>query len=169
MEENKKIYLGSCRSVHGLKGAFKLFLENSNSSILKSGMEIWILKDGSFQKKKITKISFGHKCMLFLEGISARSESEAFIPFEVYIDRSDLPQVDEDEYYLSDIIGFEAYGNGEGTPRGKIQKFYSNGVQDIAVIQGARPIEIPLVEPLLESIDFEEKKIFFNFPNEVFE
>lgn len=158
----KLIELGVCRKPHGVRGAFSFHLENSNDSTLKKGSLITLKplsKDSSINKEgqefTIKTIGFGNKTIVELKGVDNRNTVEAMIPFAIYISREDLPELDEGEFYLSDLVGLKAIDDS-GNEIGEVLRLSDNGVQDILVIKtSGENIEVLLIDQFVKEIDFE--------------
>ena len=114
------------------------------------------------------QITFGHRVIVYLEGITNRNEVEDLIPFEIYIREADLPR-DESEVYLRDLIGLDLVDAESGEPRGRIEKISSNGVQDLIVYkdQNNKRKELPLIDQFFPEIDLEAKLVKINEPDYV--
>lgn len=67
--------------------------------------------------------------------------------------------------YLREIQGFQVVDKSRGQV-GVVKDFLDNGAQDLIVVShsSGEDFEVPLVEPLLESIDFQKKIIFMDIP-----
>jgi len=118
-------------------------------------------------KVKVGSISFGNKVTVHLEGITDRNVVEEMIPFSIWIDRSVLPKLDEDEFYLEDLKGLEVFDHASGKKIGVVTSHYDNGMQTILVINGDNHFELPLVENFFPVIDIEAGRIEINIPQEV--
>tara|TARA_R110002049_G_scaffold175719_1_gene343002 strand:+ start:872 stop:1405 length:534 start_codon:yes stop_codon:yes gene_type:complete len=156
------VELGKCTQPHGIKGAFTFHLINTQDSSLDLDSRIILfplaakssIKE-SGEEFTIEKISFGHKVMTYLKGISDRSIVEAMIPFSIHILKSDLPELDEDEVYLDDLIGCKAIHHETKKELGRIIGLEDNGVQAILVIRGVQPMDIPFVDAFVGEIDID--------------
>ncbi|EQC49403.1 16S rRNA processing protein RimM [Bacteriovorax sp. BSW11_IV] len=171
MKENKLIELGTCAKPHGIKGAFSLHLESGDESILEAGMKLTLYPlseksciDKEGEVVEIQKISVGNKTIAEFKGIADRNKVEAMIPFKICIDRSEFPEADDDEYYISDLIGLEVYEYETEVHLGRISKYYENSVQIILVISGKKPFEVPFVEHFVPDVDVEAGKIWVVVP-----
>jgi 16S rRNA processing protein RimM len=173
--QNEEIVeLGSCSSPHGIRGAFTFNLLNSQDSSLKSDGQIILFPKSEKSNLKeegevfeIDKISFGHKTMVYLKGISDRNIVEAMVPFSIYILRRDLPALEEGEIYLYDLIGCVAIHIETGESLGKVVGIEDNGVQDILVIRGQEAMDLPYVDAFVGDVDLEKKTIKINPPEYV--
>ena len=108
-----ELQLGHCSRVHGIKGEFQLRLFNDEGSVLEDGMQVLLKpKDKSSQLHPqgelmtIEKIRFGNRTIVKFSEVKDRNQAESYLPFELFIDRSLLPQLSDDEVYLEDLPGF---------------------------------------------------------------
>src|SRR3569833_1027136 len=67
---------------------------------------------------------------LAFEGVGDRNQAEALKGAELFVDRSELPQTDEDEFYNTDLIGLEAR-DGDGRVLGKVAALHNFGASDV--------------------------------------
>lgn len=172
MSRDNLVILGVCNKPHGIKGGFSFLLENSQDSVLKNGMRIYLFpKSASSSIAKegeefiIDKISFGNKTIAYLKDISDRNIVEGMLPFEIKLPRDEFPETADDEFYVSDLIGMEVLEVGTDEEVGKVSKYYDNGAQLILVIQAkGERIEVPFVERFVPEVDIEQKKIWVVIP-----
>lgn len=162
--------IGRCLAAHGIKGGFRFLLENTEDSVLEKGFLVFLKQKGSkeFLEYKIKDITFGHRVIVYLDGVTNRNQVEELLPFEIYIKETDLPRED-DEVYLRDLIGMSLIDAETGEPRGRIEKISSNGVQDLIVYrdQNNKRKELPLVDQFFPEIDIEMKQVKINEPDYV--
>src|SRR5262245_32292938 len=72
-----------------------------------------------------------------LEGIESREAALELKGSEVAVQRAEMPDPGEGKYYLADLVGLQVV-NGQGTVLGVVQKFFSNGPQDVMEVVGER-------------------------------
>jgi 16S rRNA processing protein RimM len=173
-KKNDLVLLGNCHKPHGIRGEFSFFLENMHDSVLKKGSEITLFpKNPSSSIKtdgevfKIEKISFGNKAIARLVGVVDRNQVEAMVPFEIFVDRKELPEPDEDEVYLSDLIGLKVLEQGTDRELGKVTKFFDNGAQVVLTIRGHKSFDIPFVKHFVPEIDVAAGVMWVNVPQVV--
>ena len=68
------------------------------------------------------------------KGIDSREAAESLNGVELFVDRSALPAPEEDEFYLSDLIGLQAV-SPQGETLGKIVEVHDFGAGDIIEIR----------------------------------
>ena len=176
MENNDLIEMGFCAKPHGIKGAFTFVLSNSDDSCLEKGVKLTLFpsnpnsslsEDG--EVFTIKSISFGNKVISYLEEVSDRNRVEEIIPFTIKVSRDLFPEVDEDEFYLVDLIDLEARDHSNGEVLGKIKDFYDNTAQTILVIKapGKEVLELPLIDQFFPELNIEEGYVTVNPPTYV--
>ncbi len=166
------IELGRCHKPHGIKGAFHFVLENVEESVLEKGMEITIFPfdegssvEPSGQVMAISKIQFGNKVICYLEGVNDRNTVEAMIPFTIKVDRSVLPELEEGEFYISDVIGAKVIEHTTDKEIGTVIGSSDNGMQTILQIRlESGTLEIPWVDHFVPEVDVANKTIRINKP-----
>ena len=137
--------------LHGLKGYIKVksFLENPKDIF-------------NFDKYFINKVSFSSLQLKFnkksificeLSGINSMEEAKIFVKADIFICRSSLPETDEDEIYLNDLISFNVELES-GLCLGELVKFYDfGGGPIIAVKHGNEEKMLPFSKNFIINID----------------
>ena len=137
--------------LHGLKGYIKVksFLENPKDLF-------------NFDKYFINKVSFSSLQLKFnkksificeLPGINSMEEAKNFVKADIFICRSSLPETDEDEIYLNDLISFNVELES-GLCLGELVKFYDfGGGPIIAVKYGNEEKMLPFSDNFIINID----------------
>ena len=118
------ILIGSIIGLHGLKGYIKVksFLENPKDIF-------------NFDEYFINKLSFSLLLLKFnkksvficeLDGINSLEKAKEFVNKNIFIRRSSLPEIEKDEIYLNDLIGFNVELEC-GLHLGELVNFYDFG------------------------------------------
>lgn len=160
--EKKLIQIGYCAKVHGIKGGLSFTLENTSDSTLSNNSSIYIQKKNSEDviEHEISSISFGNKVICFLKGVDNRNHAEELVPFTILLDRESLPEVDDDEIYLNDLIDFRVIDSETGKDIGVVKNFVDNGAQEILIIhKGNKELSIPFVPEFIKDIDTDKETI----------
>ncbi|OFZ20507.1 MAG: 16S rRNA processing protein RimM [Bdellovibrionales bacterium RIFOXYA1_FULL_36_14] len=170
----KQIEIGVSEKPHGIKGGFIFKLYHPEDSFLKSGMEIFltpISAKSTLPKQgktfEITNISFGNKVICYLRDIMDRTQVEEILPFSINISREVFPQVQDNEYYVADLIGMKVVNFKTKCEIGKISSYYDNGSQTIFVItmdDSGLKVDIPFTDSFFPLVDIEGGKVEVNLP-----
>lgn len=95
------------------------------------------------------------------KGIDTREKAEALNGIELFVDRSVLPEVeDEDEFYMSDLIGLEAVSL-QGDRLGVVREVHDFGAGDILEIKLENgPLEMfPFTREIFPEVDVEGGRV----------
>ena len=146
----KFIQVGVIVGVHGIRGEVKVRLLIENYALLeggilldKSGTPLFSIKiTGKLKDAVIAKIG----------NISDRNSAETLKGKELFIPASALPEIGEDEFYHSQLIGLEAR-NSNGEIIGKISNILNFGAGDIVEIELISG-ETPWVEEINTELGF---------------
>jgi 16S rRNA processing protein RimM len=161
-----KIHLASCNSVHGIKGEFNLFLFNPESRLIEKDQEILIIKSKKEIHFTVESIRYGNKTILKFKEISDRNTAENLLPFDVYINRDELEVLDDEEYYLADLIGLNAIDDSTKKIAGKIVDYYENKMQGVLVIKliSNENVEVVFHDNFIKEINLENGEVCIIFP-----
>ena len=167
MKKFNNIHIAHCTSPHGIKGEFSFVLYNEDNSVLECGSVVSLLPRSSEscipcdgKEFKIKKINFGNKTIVRLDGVENRNVVEAMVPFDIYFPREQFPELDEDEYYLNDLLGLEVFDFETKNFLGRVLDFYENGAQVVLKIKTEHELlEILFIEQYVPEIDIESGRM----------
>ena len=162
-ENNKKLLVGKINGFFGLQGWVKVFsYTNPRTNIL--NYSPWSIKvDGNFQSIDITSGREQSKTIVaHIKGIDNREDSQKFIGQDIYINKQQLPELTQGEYYWHELIGFDVINKDEER-LGTVDYFVETGANDVLVVKGKKEYWIPYIEPFLVSIDSKNNKILVDW------
>ncbi|ACV26249.1 ribosome maturation factor RimM [Kangiella koreensis] len=158
----KPLIVGKLNGASGIKGWVKVFsYTDPKENIL--NYSPWYLKlDGQWQQVLIINgREQGKTVVAQLEGCNDRNTAESYRGVEIAIDESQLPQLEEGEYYWRDLVGLTVV-NVAGDEMGTVEKMMETGANDVLVVKTASKEEllIPYVpEYSVIKVDLESKQI----------
>ena len=162
-ENNKKLLVGKINGFFGLQGWVKVFsYTDPRTNIL--NYSPWSVKvDGNFQSIDITSGREQSKTIVaHIKGIDNREDSQKFIGQDIYINKEQLPELTQGEYYWHELIGFDVINKDEER-LGTVDYFVETGANDVLVVKGKKEYWIPYIEPFLVSIDSKNNKILVDW------
>ena len=91
-------------------------------------------------------------------GISDRNAAEALKGKYLYIDRENARKLDEDEYFVADLIGMKVQ-DGAGNPVGMLSDVIQNTAQDVYEIElpDGKKFMIPAVGEFILDVDMDSR------------
>ncbi len=140
-----------------LLGSVPLYTDETGGQELR--LKIHFEKTG-----KNAKTANASTFVVSIEGINDRDAAEALRGTLLYINRADLPETGEDEFYYDDLIGLDVFLE-DGTPVGAITAVFE-GAQDrleIKKTEGGK-FEIPFVDEFVPTVDLPNKKVIITPP-----
>jgi 16S rRNA processing protein RimM len=154
-DSEELIPVGKIIGTHGIKGQMKLHSYSGNADSLNTARTVTLkLPDGTLHEHTIScfKANSG-KFIIGLQGVDDINLVQSLLGTEVFLKRGQLPCLDEDEYYWSDLIGLQVFTD-DGTLLGKIADIFETGSSDIYVVQdGEREYLIPAIANVIKSVD----------------
>lgn len=146
-----RIKVGKVVGAFGIRGEVKVYPYTDRSErfreldSVRAGGEELVIRNVRFQKNLV---------LLRFEGIDDRNGAEALRDRVLTIDRADLRALDEDEYFVFDLIGLEAVRE-DGTHIGRVTDVIQNSAQDLYEIETdeGKKYLVPAVYELVTDID----------------
>lgn len=159
-------YLGKITRTHGLKGHFLIYLDTDTFDPYLSLREFFILNEGCyipFQLEEVTlyKDKF-LKCLI--KGLRIEQVEEQFIGKEVYLPMESLPNLNEDQFYYHEIIGFSIVNNSN-CKIGIVQEVIEHPSNPLlSVSSGKKSFFVPIVSEWIKKVDKKGKVLHMNLP-----
>lgn len=111
-----------------------------------------LLQGQFYPPKKLYLVQF--------EGLPDRTAAEAWVGAEVLISGSDRPDLEEDEYYLPDLIGVEVWHQPTGKRLGILTAVVPAGNDLLEVTTDQQEmILIPFVKEIVPVVDLNQRRI----------
>ncbi len=144
--------IGQVVGPHGIRGGLRVKVLTDFPERFDKGRTVFI--DG--EPCTIDR-SFWHKdqVRLDLKEITNRNRAEELKWVGVTIPADDLPETDEDEFLVRDLIGLKVV-TAEGKDLGKVEDVMPNPAHDLLVMG---EVLIPVVKAFIASIDLESEVI----------
>ena len=103
-----------------------------------------------------------HKNMVLLKfkGIDKVEDAEDLRNSYIEIERSQAAKLEEETYYIVDILGLEVYTD-DNQFLGKVDDIFNTGSNDIYVVKDemGKQILLPAIKEVIKKIDLKNKKI----------
>lgn len=165
-KEMEKIKVGKIVNAVGLKGEVKVYNYSDSSEIYEItpqmyvGSELLEIENVRLQKNMV---------ILKLEGINDRNAAEAAKGRDIFITEDDLPELEEGEYYVRDLIGMTV--EEDGRVLGKVTDVLQNTAQDVFEVEreNGKQLLIPRVDEFVLDIDLDTRKIRVSLPDGLLE
>ena len=168
MPASSLVVLGRMIKPHGIKGEIRVDYYAESPDLLNCPL---MLRAGRFAPRPV-RIRDWHlwqdQLILSIEGCNDRSTAEQYRGQELLIDESFLPEPEDDEPYLRDIIGLQAFLQS-GELVGEIEDIDFPAGQEIWTIrtpesEGSCEILLPAVPEFILDIDLDGGRVIIEPP-----
>jgi 16S rRNA processing protein RimM len=170
------VNVGRITAVFGIKGWVKVHSYTEPQENLFE-YHPWFLKTahGVKQVEIDDARSHGDAFVAHIVGVDDRNLAMEYTAVDIAIERDQLADLDEGEYYWDQLQGLSVYTqfNGERQRLGVVSKLFETGANDVLVVQGdARSIDqrerlVPYVpEQFVLSVDLDAREILVDWDPE---
>ena len=158
------ICVGLLGSARGLKGELRVKSFTANARDIAS---YGTLTDETGAQAFELKVTAKHKDQLVvrIEGVNDRNAAEALNGQKLYVERSRLPEAQEDEFYFSDLAGLDAE-LVDGTPFGRVVQAEDYGGGPFLEVKapGHGTVLVPFTKAAVPQVDLSGGKVVIDPP-----
>ncbi len=160
---NDKLCVGHITGVQGLKGWVKVFSSTDPRENIVH-YSPWMMETGEGVKTlDVHGRLQGRLVLAKFAGVETREDAAEFIGDKIYIWPEQLPELGQDEYYWSDLIGMEVESI-QAQALGRVDDMLETGADDVMVIKGDRERLIPFViDDIVRKVDFDRRCIIVDW------
>ena len=153
--------IGVITSTHGLKGEVKVFPTTDDVNRFKKLKKCIIkTKNGDMNVEKKSCKFFKNMVILAFKEFEDINEVEKLRDCEIYVTRENAVPLDEDEFYIADVIGSDVFLE-DGSKFGILKDVMQTGANDVFVVntEDDKEILFPVIKDFVPEIDAANKKI----------
>lgn len=156
MSSQEWVVIGKIVGVHGVKGEVKIVPSVEDPTFWR-GLKTIYLQGRVRRELKVQSVRLhqGNALMMF-EGMADRTAAETLRGRDVAVPFAWLPALDEDEYYVAQLIGIKV-ATTDGETLGEVTDVIFTGANEVYVIKGDRygEVLIPAIASVVETVDIE--------------
>lgn len=160
MAKSQFLECGKIINTHGVRGGIKLESWCDTPADLASLKKVYLKEGSEYVYHKVKKASVFKQFVLFeLEGINNIDVAEKLKNRVIFADRDDI-SIDDDAFFLADIIGLPVFDILSGEKIGTLSDVMNLGASDLYEIKTENGKKlIPAVDEFIKEVDL-EKGIF---------
>ena len=162
-KQDTHIQLGAIQGVFGIKGWLKIFsfcrpkeqiLDYSRWELRTlNNADVYVLQEGKLH---------GNGIVAKLQNIDDRTQANTLVRAEIWVAKSELPDLAKDEFYWFQLEGLTVI-SVDGVQLGRVKRMMETGANDVIVVQDEtekQEILIPYVrEQVVKRVDLEKRII----------
>ena len=162
---NDYLAVGKVINTHGVRGEIKVMPMTSDNSRFDYLLFVTVNWEGQPKEFRVLGARY-HKnfVLLKLNGIDTMTDAEKLKGQELLVQRRNARKLEEDEYFICDIIGLKVYENDQFL--GVVADVLETGSNDVYVIrnEGQEDLLLPALKSVVEEVDLEEKRMQVKVP-----
>jgi 16S rRNA processing protein RimM len=167
--DQRRILLGVIGRPHGVRGLVHVHSHTADPADLTAYGDLSDAKGRRFvlrwRGEGVAEVS------VVVDGVPVpvkdRDDAAKLTRTELFIDRGRLPPAEEDEFYLSDLVGLAAF-DGTGKQLGKVALVHDYGAGASLEIEGeGRPIIVPFTRACVPMVDIAAGRVEIVPPDEI--
>ena len=156
------VLLGKITKPHGIRGEVKVYPYSGEPENLLHYSRVLITADeeADFVPYRVERARVQKNSVLLqLENCSTRNDAEELVDYQLYVHEDELPEPDQDEFYLRDLEGKQMITE-QGQVIGRVTDILTGSGQDLARVKdGTQEYLIPLTPEFLVAIDENEVRV----------
>jgi 16S rRNA processing protein RimM len=159
-----RICLGVIAGAHGLDGAVLIRSYTADPASIGSYGKLQDAEGKRTFKLKVRRVT-AKGVIVRLDGIADRTQAEGLRGIELYVERAALPEPDEDEVYVADLIGLRVEGK-DGTQLGTVSRMDNYGageVMEVTLVSGGALL-LPFTRAAVPVVDIAGGRVVVDPP-----
>lgn len=157
----KQLQVGVISSTHGVRGEVKVFPTTDDVKRFKDLKHIYLDTGKEQMSLEIEGVKFFKQfAILKFKGIDNINDIEKYKGRPLFIDREDAVELEEDEYYIADMIGISVFTE-DGEEFGTLKDVMETGANDVYIIDSKDHGEVllPAIKDCVLDVNIEEGKM----------
>ena len=136
MGQKRYLEIGKITNVHGLAGEVKVYPWCDDAAFLCSFDRLYTDRDGRNAMTVLRARMQQNMVIMQFEGVTNRDAAEKLRGTVLYMDRGDV-ELDEDTYFVQDLIGLDVIDADTGKIWGKLRDVMQTGANDVYSVWNA--------------------------------
>ena len=157
----KQLQGGVISSTHGVRGEVKVFPTTDDVTRFRQLKKVYLDTGREMLPLEIQNVKFFKQfAILKFKGIDNINDIEKYKGKSLMIDREDAVDLDEDEYFIADMIGMKVFTE-DGSEFGTLKEVMETGANDVYIIDSPEHGEvlIPAIKECILDVDMEEERM----------
>ncbi len=165
---DKLVLVGKVTGAFGVKGELRI-AAYTESPLALINFRALLDENGEPALTLVSGRSFKGGVIARAKDVETKTDADRLRGVKLFAPRSALPPTEEDEFYLTDLIGLQVE-TADGTALGKVKAVQNFGAGDILEIDGGpsrKGLYLPFTREVVPMVDIAGGRIVADPPNEV--
>jgi len=134
MDTRNLVVIGKIINTHGIKGWVSIQSYSYPKENIKN-YNTFLHRDGCVNKIEIIDLKMmPKKIIISIKSYESISQAERIVGRDIYIDKCDVPILDNNEYYWKDLEGLDVI-TSKNRYLGKVDFIFNNGANDVLALK----------------------------------
>jgi 16S rRNA processing protein RimM len=139
---------------HGVHGSVRVYVFSDNPERLLEYKKVYDNKGHIYSVKKL-RVQKGNTVIVKFDEFSDRNQAEAARGIELFINREQMPDLPEDEFYVTDLVGLKVRSL-KGEEIGTVKSVENHGAGDILTIDPFLKVAVPFTHKAVPEVHIRE-------------
>ena len=156
------LQVGVISSTHGLRGEVKVFPTTDDAARFQTLKNVVLDTGREKLDLEIQSVRFFKQFVIVkFKGIDNINDIEKYKGKSLFVTRENAVELEEDEYYIGDLIGMEVYTDDSEERFGVLKDVMETGANEVYIITSENHGEVllPAIHEFILDIDVEAKKM----------
>lgn len=156
------LQVGVISSTHGLRGEVKVFPTTDDAARFQTLKNVVLDTGREKLDLEIQSVRFFKQFVIVkFKGIDNINDIEKYKGKSLFVTRENAVELEEDEYYIGDLIGMEVYTDDSEERFGVLKDVMETGANEVYIITSENHGEVllPAINECILDIDVEAKKM----------
>ncbi|MCC3157212.1 ribosome maturation factor RimM [Hymenobacter sp. 15J16-1T3B] len=170
MNLDESYELGYVVKTHGLRGQLVAELDVDSVDDYRRVEEVFVERpagSGKLHRFGVERLTpqAGTRVLLKLKTVDRIEDAELFRGLKLYRPLVDLPELEEDQFYFHEVVGYAVVDANLG-PLGTVESFYELPEQVLLAMRyQGQEVLIPVVDELIQHADEDTKELHVTLPD----
>ena len=157
--DSEKIVIGRIGKSFGVKGWSHVHAFSEPESGILQHKSWFIRQSNTWQQLTVDDIR-PHQpgYIVKIHSINSPEEAKLLTNLKIFINKNDLPALEDDEYYRHELVGMTVINQNNDT-LGIVKEIMETGANDVLVIEGKHRELIPYIDHVVTRIDQKQQII----------
>ena len=156
-----RLQVGVISSTHGVRGEVKVFPTTDDATRFKKLKQVYLDTGKEQMLLEIQGVKFFKQFVILkFKGIDNINDIEKYKGRSLFVERKDAVPLEEDEYYIADLIGMSVYTE-DGAKFGILKDVMETGANDVYIIDSDEhgQVLVPAIKQCILTVDVEADRM----------